>query len=268
MDLIGLFERFFDPVGIALAALVFLPLERLMPERREQGVLRAGWTTDLIYLLINGALIRLIMLFVVVALGKVVALLAPHDLRAWVGSQPIWVQAVALILIADFGFYWAHRLFHAVPFLWRFHAVHHSIEHLDWLASFRVHPLDQAFSATAALVPMLALGFSDLAVGVYAVTYRWQSLMLHSNVRLPLGRLALLIATPEFHRWHHSRAPAALNKNYGGQTGLWDWIFGTWRMPVGERADDFGVEEPLPNGYVDQLLAPFRRPARAVTSTA
>jgi sterol desaturase/sphingolipid hydroxylase (fatty acid hydroxylase superfamily) len=74
------------------------------------------------------------------------------------------------------------------------------------MAAFRVHPLDQVFSATASLIPMLAFGFSDWAVAVHVVSYRWQSVLLHSNVRLPLGRLAWLLATPEFHHWHHSQA--------------------------------------------------------------
>lgn len=257
----------FDAPTIALAAAIFIPLERLWPRRLGQRVLRQGWRTDLTYLLLNGAVVRLLMVGIVAALVALRPMITPESLGRLVSAQPFWVQTIELILVADLGFYLCHRVMHAVPFLWRFHSVHHSIETMDWLASFRVHPVDQIATATASLVPILLLGFSEWAVAAYVVIYRWQSILLHSNVDLRLGRLSRWIATPEFHHWHHSIDRPAWDKNFGGQLALWDVLFGTAYLPQGQRSTGFGIEDPMPDGYVDQLAQPFRqRPVRTAES--
>ena len=84
----------------------------------------------------------------------------PDAWRTAIAARPIWLQVITVVIIADLGFYLAHRLFHAVPWLWHFHAVHHSIEEMDWLAAHRVHPVDQIVTKGASLVPVFVLGFS------------------------------------------------------------------------------------------------------------
>lgn len=241
----------------AIIALVFLPLERVLP-MHQQELRRSGWADDLVYLFLNGALIRLLMLPVLAGGMLLSALLIPASLIATVHSQPLWLQLVEVILLADLGFYGVHRLAHALPAYWRLHAIHHSSERLDSLATFRVHPLDQLISASASTLPILALGFSPWAFGIYALIYRWHSILLHSNIRLPLGPVSWLIATPAFHHWHHSAAPEARDKNFAGQIALWDVVFGTRYMPKGQIVSGYGIEDPVPAGYVDQLAHPFR----------
>ena len=259
MTLLTELGRLLDLRMTLLVVLVFMPVERLAPQRRGQPLLRKDAATDLVYLLINGAVIRLMLVPILALLVLARGNLQPAALMQAIAAQPIWVQLIEAIIIADLGFYIAHRLAHAIPFMWRLHAIHHSTENLDWLATFRVHPFDQIISATASLAPLMLLGFSDVAMALYAVIYRWHSVLLHSNIRLPLGRLGLVVATPEFHRWHHSRLPDAWDKNFAGQFSLWDLVFGTSFLPRGLQSEASGIDLPVPRRYADQLAFPFRK---------
>ncbi|HSF91885.1 MAG TPA: sterol desaturase family protein, partial [Paracoccaceae bacterium] len=159
---------------------------------------------------------------------------------------------------ADLGFYAAHRTFHAVPFLWRFHSVHHSIEQMDWLAAHRVHPVDQIITATASLLPLYLLGFPTLPIAVYAVIYQWQSLLIHSNVRINFGPLKWLLASPQFHHWHHANQKEAYDKNFSAQLPFIDAILGTMYLPKDEaHPEKYGTDDPVPPLYHQQLIYPL-----------
>ena len=246
-----------------VAAFVFIPLERLFAARKGQKLLRDGWTNDLVYVFVNGVIVRIGLVLAVLAILALSALIVPASLRAAVTSQPLWLQTVEVLLLADLGFYLAHRVFHAVPALWRLHQVHHSIEEMDWLAAARVHPIDQIITKSASLLPCFALGFSEWAIGAFAIFYFWHSMLLHSNIRLGFGVLRWLIASPDFHHWHHAREREAWDRNFAGQLALWDFVFGTAHLPKGRQAQSFGVADPVPKGYAAQLLHPFRRPGSA-----
>jgi len=241
-----------------VAAFVFIPLERLFAAHKAQKLLRDGWANDLVYVFVNGILIRIGLLLAVVAILTVGALVVPASLRAAVAGQPLWLQLIEVLLLADLGFYLAHRAFHAVPALWRLHAIHHSIEEMDWLAAARVHPIDQIITKSASLLPCFALGFSEWAIGAFALLYFWHSMLLHSNIRLGFGPLKRLIASPDFHHWHHARDREGWDRNFAGQLALWDYLFGTAHLPAGRRPQAFGVADPVPRGYAAQLIHPFR----------
>ena len=183
--------------------------------------------------------------------------LIPQGFRQAVASQPHWLQFIELIVLSDLGFYSVHRLFHAVPFLWRFHAIPHSIEEMDWLAAHRLHPVDQTLTTGASPIPCFALGFSEWALGAYFLLYHWHSLLLHANVRLGFGPLRWLFASPEFHHWHHSKQHQARDKNFAGQLPLWDIVFRTAYMPTAKRPSCYGVDDAVPAGYVSQFFHPF-----------
>jgi sterol desaturase/sphingolipid hydroxylase (fatty acid hydroxylase superfamily) len=168
------------------------------------------------------------------------------------------LQVIILTTLSDLGFYLGHLAMHKVPVLWDFHAVHHSSENLDWLASYRVHPVDQCIVKGASLIPVFSLGFSDLAILNAAAIYQWQSLWLHSNFKMNFGPLKWLIATPEFHHWHHANDKAAANKNLAGQIALWDIVFGTAHLP-GPLPKNYGVNDAVPRYYLSQLFYPFGR---------
>ncbi|MCT2400650.1 sterol desaturase family protein [Novosphingobium mangrovi (ex Huang et al. 2023)] len=235
---------------IVIATLVFLPLELVLPARR------AGWggwqriRTDLLHVFVGGMAIR----FGTALLA--VALLFPFRIETAI-DLPLWLQVPAVLVLCDLMFWLAHRLFHAVPVLWRFHAIHHCSEKLDFLAAFRVHPVDQIVNSTIIAAPVVLLGFSPEALAIYAVAYKWHALLLHSNVRLSLGPLDALIATPAFHHWHHADQPDAYDRNFGGQLLIWDRLFGTLNWRGGTFPETYGIEENLPENYISHMVAPF-----------
>lgn len=249
--------RFF--FGLFVAALIFIPLERVFALHREQRIFRKGWATDIVHFLFNRFLID-IGLFVIV--GPVILFLhfiISAKFQAAVAAQPRILQFFEAVLIADIGGYIGHRLTHRIPWLWKFHSIHHSIREMDWLASARLHPIDQVFTRAFAIVPLYIMGFTKETFGFYLVIATLRAIFIHSNVRLKFPRLRWVLATPEFHHWHHSNDPEAYNKNFAGQLPALDWLFGTAHLPKGKMPETYGTNDAVPTSYVKQMLYPFRR---------
>ena len=246
-----------DYSAIIILACVFIPLERLLPMHAEQRTLRRHWANDLFYLLFNGFVVRagstLLFGSVMVAYRSYV----DPGATAWVAEQPIWLQTIAVIVIADIGYYVAHRTSHAVPFLWKFHSVHHSVEEMDWLATHRVHPVDQILSNALSMLPIYFIGFSPAAIGIYFAIYQAQALLSHSNLRVKFGPLKYLIASPEYHHWHHANQPEAYDSNFAAQLSIIDLIAGTMFLPK-HGPEKYGLTEEMPPLYHQQMLYPFR----------
>ncbi|MCH2046478.1 MAG: sterol desaturase family protein, partial [Saprospiraceae bacterium] len=178
----------------------------------------------------------------------------PLSFREQVANQPWWLQAIEVILLSDLLIYWGHRLQHRVDFLWRFHKVHHSAEHLDWLAAHREHPLDSIYTIGLINLPAFILGFPlELLAGFIAFRGIW-AIYIHSNVRLPLGPIRMLIGAPELHHWHHDLDRDA--GNYANISPLMDIIFGTYTCPDHEP-ERFGIKEDFPKNYIGQMVQPL-----------
>lgn len=243
-----------DLKAILVIAAIFIPLERLLPHLHEQQTLRRHWLNDAVYLFLNGILIKLGLLVLVGGSMIGIGVIVPESVGATVRGQPIWLQTIQVVVLADIGFYLAHRTFHAVPFLWRFHAVHHSIEEMDWLAAHRVHPVDQILTKSASYLPVFALGFSPAAIAIYVAIYQWQSLLIHSNTRINYGPLKWIVASP-----HHANERQAYDKNFAGQLPFLDALGGTLFMPDRMPAR-YGTDDPVPTVYHEQLAYPFMAP--------
>ncbi|MEO6435755.1 MAG: sterol desaturase family protein, partial [Tepidisphaeraceae bacterium] len=180
----------------------------------------------------------------------------PAGFRASVAGQPWWLQAIEVVLLSDLCIYWGHRLEHSVPLLWRFHSIHHSAEHLDWLAAHREHPIDTIYTMGLINLPPFLLGFPLQTLAALIAFRGIWAIYIHSNVRLPIpSPLRMLIGAPELHHWHHDRARDS--GNYANISPLMDVIFGTYRCPDHEP-ERLGIDEPIAQDYVGQLLHPFR----------
>ena len=262
MTMAATLVKFFDIRGLIMLAVVFVPLERLFARRRAQRVFRKWWWNDVIYLFVNKIFITAGLVVTLVGTAVLIQGLVPLGLREAVANQPRWVQVLEALVIADLGFYGAHRMFHAVPWLWKFHAVHHSIEELDWLAAARIHPFDQVVTKTASMLPLYVLGFSGVALAIFSGIYFWQTFFIHANVRLRFGPLQWLIASPEFHHWHHANQPEAYNMNFAAQLVILDKLFGTLYMPAGQTPAKYGIDDPVPHTYVGHFFYPLKRQAR------
>ena len=154
--------------------------------------------------------------------------------------------------------YWTHRAYHEVPFLWRFHAVHHSTRYLDWLAGSRQHVLEVVVTRSLVLAPIYVLGFSKEVIDAYIIVVGFQAVFNHANVSVRLGPLAYLIVTPTFHHWHHSQDQEALDRNYAAHFAFIDYIFGTAVDADRKWPDTYGVKGGyMPDGFVRQQTFPF-----------
>lgn len=141
--------------------------------------------------------------------------------------------------------------------LWKFHSIHHGIEELDWIASFRAHPVDQIITKVVSLLPVFFLGFSTEAIAIYFLIYTGHALLLHANVRINFGPLRWLIASPQFHHWHHAGHRDAYDKNFASQLSIIDVLFGTFRVPGSAMPEKYGVDDPIPLSYLGQFGYPF-----------
>lgn len=253
---------------LALLATLFVPLEWLF-SLRERGQ-RKGWRlADLGYYYLNGVLPGLILAPLLASLALAVHAATPAAYGAWVAGLPFWAKLVAGLLVAEVGSYWAHRWCHTVPALWRFHAVHHSVEHLDWLANTRAHPLDIVFVRLCGLAPLYALGLAttgargaDAMIPVYItlVGTVW-SFLVHANVRWRFGVLEQIAATPAFHHWHHTNSAEGRDRNYAAMLPWIDRLFGTLHLPRDRWPPVYGIDQPVEGGMAGELMHPFRRPA-------
>lgn len=252
---------------LLICLLVLTPLEHLLPIHEKARALRRGWLTDVVHFFFSGIFIRFGLMLVIWAAATLGAAAVPSALQLGIQSQALWVQVILATIIADLGFYLSHRAMHRIPALWHFHAVHHSSEEMDWLAAYRVHPVDQIIVKGSSLIPMFALGFSAEAILIASLIYTWQALLVHSNIRLPLGPLRLLVVGPEFHHWHHANEREAYDKNFSGQLPIWDIVFRTIHMP-GRMPERYGVDEPMPESWSGQMAYPFRRNAEARVAEA
>lgn len=256
-----------DLIDILLIAFVMTPLQLLFPMRRGQKILRKGLATDFCHLLMTGALVSFFTLSVLGIVYSIASQSPLAPLRESVFALPLLVQVVLILLIHDLGYYVAHRLQHASPVLWRYHTVHHSIEEMDWVAAYRVHPLDQTFLNIIAMTPIVALGFSVQAIIVFFFLYKWQSLIKHANISFDFGPFKRLIVSPAFHHWHHANERDAVDKNFAGQLAFYDYLFGTAYLPDERRVETYGVTAPPKLDYVSQLAFPFQRRRRNEAET-
>jgi sterol desaturase/sphingolipid hydroxylase (fatty acid hydroxylase superfamily) len=234
--------------------LVFRPLEMAFPAWAGQRFFRPAWLTDLCFFLGHYMFWGWVVIWLLVQARGWLGWAIPQAFRAAVAEQPWWLQAVEVILLSDFFMYWGHRLQHRVGFLWRFHAVHHSTEHLDWLAAHREHPVDSVYTMTLINLPPMVLGFPLETIASLLLFRGVWAVFLHANVRLPIGPFRLLLGAPELHHWHHARQRDA--GNYANMAPLMDLLFGTYTCPDHEP-DHVGLHRPLAGSYLGHLVKPF-----------
>jgi sterol desaturase/sphingolipid hydroxylase (fatty acid hydroxylase superfamily) len=256
-------------IAFALLFVIFRAFELMRPRGRRLPIFRRGLFTDAAYWLftpfVTKAITRICVAAVAIPFAVVVYGKVDRDLLLQgfgpAAALPLWAQAAAILVIGDLVGYWMHRAFHGRT-LWRFHAIHHSSVDLDWLSAVRLHPVNDALMRVAGALPVLALGFAPVAVAGIVPVLTLMAILVHANVDWDWGPLRSVIASPRFHRWHHTDEAHARDKNFAGLLPLWDILFGTYHMPKDARPASFGTVTPVPAGLIGQLVFPFRRAAR------
>jgi hypothetical protein len=255
----------FFVVNLVATGLMFAPIERLWPHNAKQRLFRTEWREDLFYYLASSMLVQ-IATYLALAPSTYVNAHSDSwaDLRAMIGGMPWIVQFVAAMLITDFCQYWFHRAFHQYPFLWGFHAVHHSAKAMDWLAGARMHLVEVVLLRGVTSLPLLTLGFSPSVMQAYVTLVYIYSGLVHANLRGDFDVLSHWLVTPRFHHWHHGIEEEAIDVNFAIHFPLWDKLFGTFHMPPGRWPTGYGVPETVPAGFMAQLAYPFVRSQKAI----
>jgi sterol desaturase/sphingolipid hydroxylase (fatty acid hydroxylase superfamily) len=245
--------------------------ERLFPAVRGQPLWRRDSSVDLLYWLVTPLVIRAVSK--ILAFGIAVIVLAAFDRQVGarinegfgpVAQQPQWLMLLELLVLGDLIGYWVHRWFHGRR-LWRFHAVHHSSRRLDWLSALRVHPINDLVTKLVQTAVLACLGFPLKALAGYVLFLTFYSALLHANLNWSFGPLRYVIASPLFHRWHHTTEEQGLDKNYALVFPLLDLVFGTFYLPRDVQPTRFGTSSTrIPDGYIGQILFPFRRVERSL----
>ena len=247
-------------LNLIVYTIVFVPLERWFARLPEQAVFRRGWRTDLTYFFVSALLVQVTTILTLTPAMVFFDWAIIDSVQTTVRAWPALIQFVTLLFVADFTQYWIHRAFHRVPTLWRFHAIHHSAEQMDWLAGSRLHLVDIAVTRGLTYVPIYVLGFGQGPLFAYLVVVSAQATFIHANVRFDFGVLKWLIATPQFHHWHHADDVDAIDKNFAVHLPIIDALFGTMHLPA-RWPRGYGIAHgaPIPDGFMRQFLWPFAR---------
>jgi sterol desaturase/sphingolipid hydroxylase (fatty acid hydroxylase superfamily) len=172
-----------------------------------------------------------------------------------VARLPFWLQFVLYLFGTELLLYWSHRMFHSSVF-WKYHAVHHSSEDVDWISAARFHPVNLLLGTVLVDVLVLMAGFNPdifvIMAPIDALTSGW----VHANLNWTLGPFKYVFAGPVFHRWHHTRDKHGVN--FAGTFSFFDVIFGTFYMPQGELPKNFGVDDAkMPESFGAQVMYPI-----------
>lgn len=240
-------------------------LERFWPSIPNQRKWRSGVWLDTLYWFVTPMISQVLSMISIALLLLPFYLLLERNLE-WesilagygqFGNLPLWLQGAIAIVVGDFIGYWTHR-WHHTPQLWDYHAVHHSSEIIDWLSAVRLHPINDVISRVAQASPLLLLGLSPLAVELYIPFLSSYVALIHANVSWTYGPFRYVLASPAFHRWHHTMDEEGWGKNFAGLFPIYDVIFGTFYMPGDRQPKNFGIGERMTENFFGQLLYPFR----------
>lgn len=247
-------------LSFVLTAGVLIPLERFFG-RGDQSVLRPEWKTDLLYYFVSHTFVQFVLLLTTFGAGVIDSLLGYEPLKIFVRHQHLFLQVLAAIFLADIFQSLIHRLYHRVPFLWRIHQIHHSVEHMDWLAGSRLHIGEILLTRMFVLLPLILFGFSQNALNIYVVVIGVQALLAHANVLWPGGFWEHFVVMPRYHHWHHAKHKDHWDCNYAIHTPLADLLFGTKRLPKTGYPERYGIlgGASVPQGFWAQTLYAFGR---------
>jgi sterol desaturase/sphingolipid hydroxylase (fatty acid hydroxylase superfamily) len=250
-------------VWLVLLLIVFVPLERIFGIH-SQKVFRRSFGADLFYYVLNGVLPKLLLVVSLTVVSAGLHYLVPLAFYSYMAGLPLWLRLAGALVVNEIGGYWGHRWSHEIPFLWRFHVIHHSAEEIDWLVTVKGHPFDMFFTRLCATVPLYLLGLaqpfgSKVDLVPVAVTFfsTYWAYFIHANIKWRFGWMEWLISTPAFHHWHHTNdGPELINKNYAATFPWVDKCFGTLYLPRVWPAK-YGSDTPVASDLVGQLFDPL-----------
>jgi len=247
-------------LDMLLVTLIFSPIEVLWPAYPKQSVFRREWLNDIVYFLSTHLPIQLTSFLILLPATQLTAILNLSSVTGQITRLPWLVQFFLAVLVADLAQYFIHFSFHKVPWMWRFHAIHHSSKALDWIAGSRAHLVEDVVVRGFILIPMMLIFPHEINVA-YLFFVNVHATWTHCNFGPTVKWLEPFLIQARYHHWHHTSQTEALDKNFAIHFPWIDRIFGTHYLPEGGKwPDTYGLHnEPIPAGFVAQFFYPFRR---------
>jgi lathosterol oxidase len=250
-------------LDLLMMTLIFSPIEVLWPAYPDQSVFRSAWLTDIVYFLSTHLPIQITTFLILLPATQLSSVLSIPTLTNAVGHLPWIVQFFLAVLVADLAEYFIHRAFHKFPFMWRFHAIHHSSESLDWIAGSRSHVVDDIAVRAFILIPMMCV-FSHEMLVAYLFFVNIHATWVHCNFGPTMKWLEPFLVQPRYHHWHHTSQAQAIDKNFAIHFPWIDKIFGTYYLPGDKWPESYGLhDEKIPTGFWGQTFYPLNRMPRA-----
>ena len=209
--------------------IILIMAEILLPKKKRIHNRKDRWITNGFITLINTASVNIIHIAI-----PLIAIVAAVDVSNGkmglfnIINFPIWIEIILTVIILDFIIWGQHLLSHKIPFVWRFHRMHHTDRDLDVTTAVRFHPFEIIFSMFIKITSIYILGASAIAVIIFEIMLNGMAMFNHANLRIPFrieNILRKFIVTPDLHRIHHSIYIDEHNKNFGFSLSIWDKIF-------------------------------------------
>ena len=248
---------------LLLAAVFFAVIERIRPFQRNQAILRDQWQNDVAFLYFNSFLTSPVGSF----LGAAFSIYVLHPLLPYrffaeaIASWHIAWQLFAALLILDVVVYVRHRFMH--EYLWSVHITHHTPEEINWLTQVRLHPLESIIAGLFSAVILHLVGFGGTAIATASGVLLAVDIFNHMNINLGFPKpLCYLLASPNYHKWHHAKEAKAINKNYVVLFPFLDVLGGSYYCPTIAPPKQCGVFDrggypAMPSRFIGQLCYPF-----------
>ncbi len=257
---------------LAIGAVAFTIIGAVVRSKASKGPWwrKPDLVTDLLYCFLLPSITSYARIaFLIVGAAAITGVLGAGDAKSWLegghgvfAGWPFWAQVVAYLLLGDVMLYWTHRIFHGRD-LWRYHAIHHSSEHLDWLSAHRFHPVNLIFHSVLVDAILLLAGIAPEVILFVAPFHIFTAWLVHADLDWDFGPFRYVLASPVFHRWHHTGVDEGGEKNFAPTFPFIDLAFGTFYMPAGKLPHHFGVDDPhFPKSFEGQMLYPFQRPKK------
>jgi sterol desaturase/sphingolipid hydroxylase (fatty acid hydroxylase superfamily) len=247
-------------LDLLLMVAIFIPVELFFPKNKNQTKFHAEWRTDLVYFVISHLFIQFFGIITQKPAVVFFSWIGLDKVHIWIQQLPFMAALFVAFFATDFFQYWAHRIFHNHVYLWRFHSVHHSTQHMDWLAGSRTHFIDIFFTRAMTFIPLYVLGFAPAVFNTYIIFIAIHAVLIHANTRINFGFLKYIFTTPQYHHWHHCEDPKYYGKNFASIFPFIDMIFGTYYLPGRVWPEGTGVHESqYPKGFIKQTIYPFTK---------
>ena len=239
-------------------------LEFFLPRRKVNAERSVRWVSNIVIVVLDSVIARIILPTTTIA----VALYAEKNGFGLFNLIHVgdWLGVIACVLILDVLIYGQHIIFHKVPWLWRFHRMHHSDTHIDVTTGIRFHPVEIILSLLIKFAAIIVLGVPALAILLFEIILNATAMITHSNLRIPIGLdkvLRCIFVTPDMHRVHHSVHRYETDSNYGFNFSIWDRLFGTYIDQPQDTHDKMLIGIKLFRSKREQMLdklltQPFR----------